>query len=219
MSLDVTQITPELASYMRDNFSCDDDFLLKLKEDALAANLPSIFIAPEQGKFLQFLLKAINAKYVLEIGTLAGYSAIAMARVLPEDGKLITVELFEHHVNFARKKVHQAGLNHKVEVIHDRGMEFLNDFKPDYELDFVFVDADKDKYWRYLQLCTPLLRRGGIFAADNAFAFGFLLDTAPERSPEDVKSIKSFNMAFKNHPGYNTTLVPMGDGLILGTKI
>lgn len=219
MSLEVTTITPELATYMRDNFSCDDDFLVKLKEEALEADLPSIFIAPEQGKFLQFLLKTINAKYVLEIGTLAGYSAIAMARALPKDGKLITLELFEHHANFARQKVKEAGLEHKIEVVHARGMEFLNNFHPDYELDFVFVDADKNKYWKYLQATTPLLRQGGIFAADNAFAYGFLLDTAPERSPEDVKSIKSFNMAFKDHPAYETTLVPMGDGLILGTKI
>lgn len=218
MSDKTTPITNELENYLKSNFSADDEFLNQLKLDAKNHDMPDIYISSVQAKFMQFLLKLMNAKYILEIGTLGGYSAITMARALPEDGKVITIELFEKHADFAKKKIKEAGLDNKIEVINQRGMEFLNSFRPTFELDFVFVDADKDKYWRYLELTTPLIRKGGVFAADNAFAFGFLLDTAPERSPEDVKSIKSFNEHFKNHEAYETTLVPIGDGLIMGIK-
>jgi len=174
MSSSPTQVTEEIYQYLRKNFSSEDEFLRNLKKEAKEAGIPEICISEEQGKFLQFFLKSINAKYVLEIGSLAGYSAITMARALPKGGKLIAVEIFDKNARFIEKMAQDAGLADKIEVINADAKDFLGSWKPDFELDFVFVDADKKGYKKYFELTTPLIRRGGVFAADNALGFGHI---------------------------------------------
>ncbi len=224
MSVVRTPITPELDAYLLEHFSADDEFLTQLKENALKLKIPDISIAPDQAKFLQFLLKSINAKYVLEIGTLAGYSAICMARALPNDGKLVTVESNNLHYKYALQKINEAGLDETIECHYSYSMPFFENYKPDYKLDFVFMDADKKNLIKYLEICTPLLRSGGIFAVDNAFALGNLTVEEPEFDEihahriHDVYSVREFNLHFKQHPDYDTCLLTTGDGLIMGVK-
>ena len=219
MSNSITPVIGELAEYVLQNFSSEDSFLTNLRNEANQAGIPAINISSEQGKFLQFFLKSIQAKYVLEVGTLAGYSAITMARVLPDDGKLISIEYEFEHAVFAKKKTIEAGLQHIIEIQNSNAKEFLKTFKPEYQFDFIFVDADKPSYKFYLDILTPMLKIGGVFAADNAFAFGFLSSSKPERNPEDVKSIQGFNNYFINHTNYFTSIVPVGDGMIMGIKL
>lgn len=219
MSINHTPLTEDLSKYLDTYFSSEDSFLLNLREEAVSKGFPNIHIAPSQGLVLQFLLKSIKAKYVLELGTLAGYSAITMARALPKDGKLITVESEFEHAVFAKMKFIEAGLNDIIEIQNSDAKEFLKEFVPEFEFDFVFVDADKPNYKHYLDLITPLLRIGGIFVADNAFAFGYLTTNTVERNPNDIKSIQGFNHYFRNHPQYFTSIIPIGDGMIAGVKI
>lgn len=219
MSLAHTPLTPELAEYLNTNFSAEDEFLQKLKEEAASEGLPQIAIAPEQGKILQTLIKANNAKNILEIGTLAGYSAIIMARALPDNGNLITVESEFKHALFAQKKIKEAGLEHIIQVQNSTGRDFLEEFEPEEEFDVIFVDADKPSYKYYLDKTTKFLKKGGMFIADNAFAFGYLLTETTERNPNEIKSIQGFNLYLKNHPQYLTSVIPLGDGLIVGVKI
>jgi predicted O-methyltransferase YrrM len=219
MSSSPTQVTEEIYQYLRQNFSSEDEFLLTLKKDAKAAGIPEICISEEQGKFLQVFLKSIRAKYVLEIGSLAGYSAITMARALPEDGKLVAIEISEKHANFIKQKAEEAGLAHKIEVINANAADFLAGWKPDYQLDFVFVDADKKGYKTYFELCTPLIRKGGIFVADNALGFGHIAETNPKSEPGNVKAIQELNQMLKNSPLYESCLVTVGDGMAMGIKL
>lgn len=219
MSIKATGIREDLYGYLVDNFSGEDEFLKKLREETEDLGFPQISISPEQVRFLQFLVRSINSKYVLEIGTLGGYSAIAIARALPENGKLITIELEPDRADFARKKIEEAGYSKNIEVICENAINFLQDFKPEHALDFIFLDADKNHYYKYVNILQPMLRVGGILTADNAFAFGFVLDSAPERNPEDVKSIKSFNEFMKKHPNFLTTIAPVGDGLLMALKV
>jgi predicted O-methyltransferase YrrM len=219
MSFTITPVTGDLADYVIKNFSSEDEFLTNLREESSLAGIPAIQISPEQGKFLQFFLKSIRAKYVLEVGTLAGYSAITMARALPDDGKLISIEYEFEHAIFAKKKTVEAGLDNIIEIQNSNAREFLKTFNPEFQFDFIFVDADKPSYKFYLDILTPMLKVGGIFAADNAFAFGFLSSSKPERNPEDVKSIQGFNDYFINHTNYFTSIVPVGDGMIMGIKL
>lgn len=219
MSSSPTQVTEDIYQYLRQNFSSEDEFLANLKKDAKAEGIPEICISEEQGKFLQVFLKSIRAKYVLEIGSLAGYSAITMARVLPDDGKLVAVEISEKHSNFIKRKVEEAGLSHKVEVINSDAADFLAGWKPDYELDFAFIDADKKGYKTYFELCTPLIRKGGIFAADNALGFGHIAEPNPKSEPGNVKAIQELNLMLKNSPRYESCLVTVGDGMAMGIKI
>jgi caffeoyl-CoA O-methyltransferase len=219
MSFSITPVSGSLADYVIENFSSEDEFLTNLREESNNAGIPAIQISPEQGKFLQFFLKSINAKYILEVGTLAGYSAITMARALPEDGKLISIEYEFEHAVFAKNKIIQAGLNNIIEIQNSNARDFLKTYIPEYKFDFIFVDADKPSYKFYLDILTPMLKIGGVFAADNAFAFGFLSSSKPERNPDDVKSIQGFNNYFINHTNYFTSIVPVGDGMIMGIKL
>ena len=218
MSSNPTQVTPEIYGYLQNNFSSEDDFLKNLKKEAAEAGIPEICISEEQGKFLQFYLKSINAKYVLEIGSLAGYSAITMARALPADGKLIAVEINQKNAKFIEQKAKEAGLENVIEVVNQDAKEFLANWKPDFELDFVFVDADKKGYKGYFESTTPHIRKGGVFAADNALGFGHIAESDPKSEPGNVRAIQQFNDMLNESPEYDTCLVTVGDGMAMGLK-
>lgn len=219
MSNHHTPVTEELDRYLNENFSSEDEFLFNLRQEAAAEGLPSINIAPAQGKLLQVLIKSIKAKNILEIGTLGAYSAINMARALDSDGTIITIEYEYKHALFAQRKINEAGLQNIIQLQNSDAREFLKEYKPDKEFDLIFVDADKPSYKFYLDQTTPYLRQGGLFIADNAFAFGFLTTPTHERNPNDIKSMQGFNLYFKQHPQYFTSIIPSGDGMIIGVKI
>ncbi len=219
MSSRPTLVTEEIFDYLLHNFSAEDEFLAKLKVDASLEKIPEICISAEQGRFLEFYLKSINAKYVLEIGSLAGYSAITMARALPEGGKVIALEIFKKNADFIRNKVKEAGLEDKIEVINEDAAKFLKNYKPDFEFDFVFIDADKKNYSNYMEMTYPLLRKGGVICGDNALGFGHIAEKDPKSEPGNVKAIQAFNQNMKNHKGLFTTLVTMGDGMCMGIKL
>lgn len=219
MSSRPTEITQDIFNYLVENFSAEDEFLLNLKKEATEAGIPEICISPEQGNFLQFYLKSINAKNVLEIGSLAGYSAIVMARALPEDGKLIAVELNPKNAEFIEKQVEKAGLSHIIEVVNQDAQKFVKEFKPDYELDFVFIDADKRAYHKYFEHTAPLLRKGGVICADNALAFGMIAQNDPESEPKNVNALKRYNKMVRENKDFFSTLVTMGDGMAMSVKL
>ena len=164
-------------------------------------------------------MKSINAKNILEIGTLAGYSAIALIRAAGDDAKLLTVEKNLHHFEFAKNKINQAGFAHQIEVVNASAKDFIKEYKPAEKLDFIFMDADKSEYYKCLLALTPHLRKGGLLVADNAFAFGYLLNSAPENNPLNAKSMLGFHKKLLLLEEYFTTLVPIGDGLLVSTKI
>lgn len=218
MPVKATFLNDKLAHYIEDNFSSEDKFLAELCEEAAINNIPDICIGGAQGAFLQLFLRAVNARYVLEIGSLAGYSAITMARALPDDGKVICLELSAKFCDFIRHKAEEAGLSHKIEVHQGNAVTFLKDYKPDYNFDFVFIDADKPKYAQYLNLTLPLLRSGGVIAGDNALAWGYVAEENPTFEPINIRGIQEFNTAVANHPDLTSCMIPVGDGMVMGLK-
>lgn len=220
MSASPTAVTPEIHKYLNERFSCEDDFLSKLREDAEKFGIPPIHINQEQGKFLQFFLKSIGAKYVLEFGSLAGYSAITMARALPDnDAKVVCLEINPQNAKFITAKAEAAGLSHKIEVINCDAQKFIKEYKPDFLFDFVFIDADKGGYSKYLNYSIPLLRPGGVVCADNALAFGKIITDDDAKEKKNVAAIRRFNDEMIAKKELFTTLVTMGDGMIMGYKI
>lgn len=225
MSAQRTEVTPELDDYINKHFSAEDDFLAGLKRQGLMLKIPDIQITADQARFLQFLLISIEAKRVLEIGTLGGYSAIAMARALPEDGRLTTIESNNLHYSYALEKVDEAGLSHKIELFRGFAIDYLSNYNSNELLDFIFMDADKSNLIKYTEICTPLLRKGGIIAVDNAFALGNLTVENPEFDEthkhriKDVFAVREFNMWIKDNPNYFTSLLTIGDGLLLAVKL
>jgi len=192
-----------------------DEFLSELRREAKQAGIPSISISAEQASFMQILLKAARAKQVVEVGTLAGYSAITMARALPADGHVTTVEFEPKHADFAEAWVAKSDVAGKVTVKRGAGVDVLPTL-PDHSADAAFLDADKVNYTKYLVEVLRIVRPGGLILVDNAFAFGHLL--AEEEVSESVAAIRAFNDEVHAHPGLHGVIVPLGDGLWVAHK-
>lgn len=213
MSSTSTPVTPEHFAYLAERTRSEDAFLVDLKQAAVAAEIPPIWISPEQASFMQILLKAAGARRVVEVGTLAGYSAIALARALPpasEGGLLRTIELAPKHAEFAREWIGRADVADRVEVLAGDAAKILPTLEDD-SADAAFLDADKSGYGDYLQECRRIVRRGGLILVDNAFAFGQLFDSEP--SDREVGAVRAFNDLMARTAGIHGVIVPIGDGL------
>jgi caffeoyl-CoA O-methyltransferase len=208
-------VTAEHFRYVAERTSREDPFLADLKRAAAAEGIPSIWVAPEQASLMQILLKLARAKEVVEVGTLAGYSAIAMARALPSDGRVRTIEINPKHAAFARAWVARSDVAPRVVVHLGGGMDVLPGFTRD-SADAAFLDADKASYPLYLEECLRIVRSGGLIMADNAFAFGQLLDRNP--TDPEVPAVKAFNEVMARDRRLHGVIVPIGDGLWVGVK-
>lgn len=215
MSDTSTVVTPEYFRYVAEHTAGEDPFLRELKAAAGAAGIPPIWIAPEQASLMQVLLRAIRARQVVEIGTLAGYSAINMARALPEGGLVRTIELDPARVEFARAWISRSNVPDKVQVLPGKGAEVLPTLAAD-SADAAFLDADKPSYPLYLRECLRIVRRGGLIMVDNAFAFGQLFDADVD---DDVKAVRAFNEAMAKTRELQSVIVPIGDGLWVGVRL
>ncbi len=153
-------------------FTPEDDALHAAIEALDANDMPHISISPIQGRLLQILALTVGARRILEIGTLSGYSAIWLARGLPEGGKLISLEVSEKHANVARASLERAGLSDKAEVRVGPGAELLPALASEPPFDLVFIDADKPGYTTYLDWALRLTRVGGLIVADNCIRGG-----------------------------------------------
>ncbi len=213
MSSTSTPVTEEHFAYIAAHTRAEGAFLEDLKRAAEAAGIPSIWIAPEQASFMQILLKGAGAKRVVEVGTLAGYSAIAMARALPpraHGGWLKTIEISGSHAAFARQWIARSDVAERVEVLEGAGADLLPKI-PDDWADAAFLDADKRGYPGYLEQCRRIVRRGGLILVDNAFAFGELFETRP--SDREVEAVRAFNELMARTHGLHGIILPIGDGL------
>lgn len=214
MSSVSTRVTDRHFAYLAERTQQEDAFLRELKVAAKAAGIPQIWIAPEQASFLQILLRLARAREVVEVGTLAGYSAIAMARALPPDGRVRTIELEPRHAAFAREWIARSDVADRIEVHHGDARKVLPTFAAD-SADACFIDADKAGYATYLDECLRIVRRGGMVLADNAFAFGRLFEQDGEDS---VQAIRDFNDRFAARKELHGIIVPIGDGCWVAVK-
>jgi predicted O-methyltransferase YrrM len=215
MSEEPTIVTEALARYVAAHTRGDDAFLTALKSAARAAGFPPIWLAPEQASFLAIVLGLAGARSVIEIGTLAGYSAITMARALPVDGRVDTIEIDARRAAFAREWIARSDVAGKVVVHHGSGAAILPRIAAG-SVDACLLDADKASYPAYLAECLRIVRPRGLILADNAFAFGQLLHEHT-RDP-DVLAMRAFNERMASTPGLRSVIVPLGDGLWLGIK-
>ena len=213
MSSSSTPATSQHFDYLATRTRPEPELLSELRAAALEEGLPPIWISPEQASFMQILLRATGAREVVEVGTLGGYSAIAMAQALPSDGRVRTIEISEKHADFARRWVERAGLSERVEVICAPGDAALPEVA-DRSVDAVFLDADKAGYRGYLEQALRFLRPGGLVLVDNAFAFGQLFEEAP--SDGEVGAVRAFNEHMVSEQRVHSIIVPIGDGLWVG---
>lgn len=199
-------------------FESVDQYILKLvggEDDALRAadrsvieeHLPPISVSANQGKFLHVLAKVCRAKKILEIGTLAAYSTIWMARALPQDGKLITLEFDPHHARVAKNNIERAGLSKLVDVRIGKAIELLPQLLANNEgpFDMIFIDADKPPYTEYFQWSLKLAHPGTLIVADNVIREGNVLD--PRSTDEMVQGVQRFNEYLSQSKSVTATII------------
>jgi len=196
--------------YIAGLFSAEDELLASLREEADRTGLPPIAISADEGRLLQVLLHAVNAARVLEVGTLGGYSAICMARALPPDGRLLSIEIEEKHATFARRYIDRAELGDRIEVRVGRALDVLPSLDGE-RFDAIFLDADKEPLPTYFDWALRLVRPGGLIIADNALWGGRVYDG--DESDERTRGVREFNRRMATDPRVLGIIVPTHDGV------
>ena len=164
----------DVDSYIEDRMVGEDEALTAALEDSAAAGLPAIAVSPAQGKQLYLMALSIGAKRILEVGTLGGYSTIWMARALPADGQLVSLEIDPKHAAVARANIARAMPAAKVDVIVGKAIDSLRGLKGPFDL--VFIDADKESNADYFAEALRMSRKGSIIIVDNVVRGGAVID-------------------------------------------
>lgn len=201
-------------AYINALYAPEDEVLAWIQAETQRAELPAISIRPFEGRLLQFLAQMIGAKTIVEIGTLAGYSGTWMARGLPAEGKLITVDASSKHLDVARQSFERAGLSERVELVQGNAIEVLPKLSERGPFDMVFIDADKDSYLAYLDWAIDNVRTGGLITAHNALRGGRII--APESDADQL--VQTFNQRIAEDPQLNGMLIGVGDGIAAALK-
>lgn len=213
------ELVQQIDTYIESLFVPRDPVLAANIENADDAGLPHINESPNQGKFLYLLARIAGARRVLEIGTLGGYSTTWLGRALPDNGRLITLEYSRVHAETARKNLAAAGLDGIVEVRAGDAAASMNAMigagEPPF--DFIFIDADKPGYVKYLDLALQLSRPGTVIVADNVIRNGEVIEENP--ADANVRGVKSYNNAVAAHPRLESIVLPIFRDKIDGIAI
>lgn len=216
--------------YLREVFGRQDEHLATLMDRAVQAGLPAIAVSPEVGRLLHLLTSMAGegrgARLALELGTLAGYSGIWIARGLAPGGRLITVEYEPRHAAFARSEFEQAGVADRVDIRTGPALDVVPALAdelragrlPARAFDLIFFDALKTEYPDYFRLCKPLLAPGGLLIADNILGSSFWIDDPPGSSPQR-DAVDRFNRLVAADADFETAAVPIREGVMIARKL
>ena len=193
--------------YINKLFVPSDPALSATLKASKAAGLPEISVTPNQGKLLYLLARATKARRILEIGTLGGYSTIWLARALPKNGRLISLEADPTHAKVAAKNIARARLSTRVEIRLGPAQETLPKLLRQHHsaFDLIFIDADKSGYPEYLAWALKLSHPGSLIVADNVVQKGAVVD--PTHANPDVRGIRRFNKALAIEPRVTATAI------------
>jgi predicted O-methyltransferase YrrM len=206
-----------ISRYITDLFAKQDTALEQTLESIRNSGMPEITITPEEGRFLQFLVRASGTSLAVEIGTLGGYSGIWIARGLAFGGKLITLEKEKKHAQVARQNFESAEVSNLVEVREGDAHQLLEELSTDAPFDFIFIDAEKSGYPRYLDWAISNTVVGGLIVAHNAFRGGSIFDENLQDEANQV--MREFNRQVAEDKRLMSTIYPGGDGMVVAVKI
>jgi caffeoyl-CoA O-methyltransferase len=173
-------------------------------------------IAPDQGAFLALLVRLIGATRAVEIGTFTGYSALCVARALPEDGTLLCCDVSEEWTAIGREHWERAGVDHKIDLRLAPAVETLNALPSEATFDFAFVDADKPNYIAYIDAIVPRLRTNGLLLVDNVLWSGAVVNA--DANDDNTVAIRATNDYVAVHPELESVILPVADGLTIARK-
>jgi predicted O-methyltransferase YrrM len=208
-----------LQAYLLEASLREPPLLRKLREETARLPQANFQIAPEQGQLMALLVELVGARRTLEVGVFTGYSSLAVALALPDDGHLVACDVSEEWTRVARRYWAEAGVASKIELRLAPALETLDALLAAGEqgsYDFAFVDADKEHYVEYAERCLRLLRRGGLLAMDNALWDGAVAD--PAAGDAETTAIRAATRRLRDDPAVSVSLVPIADGLLLARK-
>ena len=219
MTRRTSHLSEELYAYLLDISLRELPVMRRLREETASMEQANMQIGPEQGQFMALLVELIGARSVLEIGTFTGYSALAMAVALPENGVLVACDVSEEWTAIGRRYWEEAGVAHKIELRLAPALETLDALLAEGNaetFDFAFIDADKEGYDAYYERALELVRLGGLIALDNTLWDGKVAD--PAATDVDTEAIRAINAKLVLDERVTLSLIPVGDGLTLARK-
>jgi predicted O-methyltransferase YrrM len=202
---------PDIVRYTNGVHAGHDAALARAFDAPDAHEMPAIQLGASEGRLLQMLCGLVGARRAVEVGTLAGYSALHIARGMGREGRLWTVEFDPRHAEVARSNIADAGLDDRIEVCVGPALDVLPTLTEHGPFDVVFIDADKGNYDRYGRWARENLRPGGLLIADNAFFFGKLLDDRP-----DAAAVRRMHEEVAE--AFDSVCVPTPDGMVVGVR-
>ena len=219
MTRESLSFTPRLYDYLLAVGVRQHPVLKRLAAETAHMPEAEMQIAPEQGAFMALLVQLMGAKRCLEIGVFTGYSALAVALALPEDGQLLACDVSEEWTAMAQRYWAEARVKKKIDLRLAPALETLDDLLEDGaagSFDFAFLDADKTGYAAYYERVLELLRPGGLIVADNVLYNGHLAD--PDKTSANIKALREFNTALFRDERITLSMIPVADGLTLAVK-
>lgn len=209
----------QLLEYLRQNSVREPVVLRELREETQKLSNSGMQISPEQGQLMAMLVKLVNSRKIVEIGTFTGYSSTVMALAMPEDSQLIAFDISEEYTRTARRFWKKAGVDQRVKLVLGNAKESLKDFLQTGEqesVDLAFIDADKSSYAEYYECCLKLIRPGGLILVDNVLWSGQVADAS--NHDKDTEALRIFNAALSSDQRVDLCMVPIGDGLTIARK-
>jgi len=205
--------------YLLENSLRESPLQKKLREHTPNIELSQMQIAPEQGQFMSFLVKLIQAKKIIEVGVYTGYSSLSMARALPDNGQIIACDINKEWTDIAQQYWQQAGVDNKISLQLAPALETLQNLIANNKsntFDLAFIDADKTNYDQYYEYCLSLLRPRGLLLIDNTLWGGSVADN--QITDDDTAAIRELNAKLKQDKRIEISMLPIADGLTLCLK-
>ena len=212
-------MTDRLYDYLIEASLREPDVLRRLRQETAPYPNAQMQISPEQGQFMQFLVRAIGARTALELGVFTGYSSLCVALALPDDGNMVACDVSEQYTSVAKRYWREAGIRDKIELRLGRALETLDELLSEDRagtFDFAFLDADKENICEYYERCLTLIRPGGTIAVDNVLWGGKVAD--PQVDDKSTLAIRALNRTMRDDERVDLSLVPIADGLALARK-
>jgi caffeoyl-CoA O-methyltransferase len=214
------KLDARLYAYLQEHSLRELPVQKELREATAGMKHAGMQISPEQGQFMQLLARTVNARKAIEVGVFTGYSSLAVALALPEDGRLVACDVSEEWTAMARKFWEKAGVAKRIELRLQPAQRTWTSSSAAGEsatFDFAFIDADKSRYMAYYERCLTLLRKGGLIVVDNTLWSGAVADAS--KDDEDTRAIRAFNDAVHRDTRVAVSMLPIGDGVTLALKL
>lgn len=216
MNTRTLQLNEMTYSYLLDALPPEDPVVSALRRETATRRYSQMQIAPEQAQLMALLTLTLNARRTLEIGVFTGYSTLAVARALPEDGKVVALDIDEEATAVARRYWEQAGIADRIDLRIGPALDSLAALEREAgqnQFDFAFIDADKHNYQAYFGYCVNLVRPGGLIAVDNVLWLGLVAN--PSADDETTEALRAFNARLREDPRVDYAIIPIADGLTL----